>query len=85
MIERARMVKKDSIDYDHEETRPMCEGCESLYAGGRILTGWKCMAYASRPSMYVRANECPRNSRARRPAWQKVRVGQGRTSQGGNR
>lgn len=85
MIQRARMLKKDSIDYDHEENRHMCEGCSGLYAGGRILTGYKCTSYLTAPSMYVRANECPRNPRARRPGFVKVHVGQGKTKAGGNR
>lgn len=85
MRTRKSMMAKVKIDYDYEASRPMCIGCNKLFAGGRILTGYKCMAYLHRPSMYVRADECPMNPRIRPVVTGKVRVGQGRTKQGGNR
>jgi len=78
------ILRKETFDYEAELARPMCEGCNKLYAGGRILTGWKCTAYRTRPSLFVKADECPMNYR-RRQISKFVRVGQGRGSQGGNR
>jgi len=78
------MIRKQ-FDYEAELKRPMCQGCDKLYAGGRVLTGWICTMYAARmaPKMMREANECPHNYR-RRKAGGKVRVGQGKGRSGGN-
>jgi hypothetical protein len=82
MRTRASIDAKAKIDYKYEATRPMCEGCN--HTVGRTLTGYVCQAYKTKPSMYVRANECPCNSRLRPIVGGKVRAGQGKTKAGGN-
>lgn len=77
-------MNKSNIDYDHEETRPMCEGCNKA-TETTSFPGLKCNMFATKPSMYVRADECPANPRQRRPGFVKVRVGQGKGKAGGNR
>jgi len=66
-----RVQRKEVFDYEKEANRHMCEGCN------------KCI-YVTPPSVYVRANECPHNVKRRRIGG-KVRVGQGKGFQGGNR
>jgi len=86
MRTRASIMQKQKIDYDYEATRPMCEGCNKLHGGGRVMTGYICTMYNYVvPSMYLRANECPRNPRKRTGKVEKVHVGQGKTRAGGNR
>lgn len=79
------IIRKEKFDYQAELDRHMCEGCNKLYAGGRVLTGYHCTMYAARkaPKIMIDANECAHNYR-RRPIKKFVRVGQGRGSQGGN-
>jgi len=87
MRTRASIMAKQAIDYEYELTRHMCEGCNKVHGGGRTLTGYICTMWNAqvKPGMYVRANECPMNPRKRKVVTGKVRVGQGRTKQGGNR
>lgn len=82
MRTRKSIMAKVKVDYDYEASRPMCAGCNH---GGRVLIGTKCHMFATQPSMYVRANECPANPRIRPAGGAKLRVGQGKTKQGGNR
>jgi hypothetical protein len=70
MRTRTSIMNKGKIDYEYEASRPMCEGCEGC-------------VYAAKPSMYVRADKCPRNPRRRPPRGGKVRVGQQRNVWGG--
>lgn len=79
MRTRASMQRK-KIDYQYEADRHMCEGCDK-----RAIDIGDCLMYATTPSMYLRANECPRNPRKRPPIGSKIRVGQGKTRAGGNR
>lgn len=86
MRTRASMQKKQ-FDYEAELKRPMCQGCNKLYGGGRTLLGWVCTMYAARkaPKMMIEADECPHNYRRRRIVKGKIHVGQGKTRAGGNR
>jgi len=78
MRTRASMQRKQ-IDYEYEASRPMCEGCD------KQVTPGCCYMFKEIPGMYRRADECPRNPRKRPPIGSKIRVGQGKTKQGGNR
>jgi hypothetical protein len=69
-------MAKLHTDYEYEATRHMCEGCNKVHGGGRTLLGFVCTTYLVKPSMYVRANECPMNKRIRKQAGRKVLVGQ---------
>jgi len=82
----AKVRSKSGIDYEYEATRPMCEGCNKLHGGGRVMTGYVCTMYNySAPGMYVRADECPANARKRPAKYAKIHAGQGKTKAGGNR
>jgi len=85
MRTRASLQRKQ-FDYEAEMERHMCEGCNKVYAGGRVLTGYICTMYAARkaPKIMIEADECPHNYRRKRLGG-KVRVGQGKGYQGGNR
>jgi len=76
---------KVKIDYAYHAARHMCEGCNKLHGGGRVMTGYVCTAYQTQPSMYVRANQCPMNLRIKEAKSTKIHVGQGKTKAGGNR
>ena len=81
-----KVVRREQFDYEAELARHMCEGCNKAHGGGRTLLGYVCTMYNRvAPKMFRDANECPHNYRRRKLVVGKVRVGQGRTSQGGNR
>ena len=69
---------KTKIDYEHEATRHMCEGCNKVHGEGVTLLGYICTMWNAqvKPGMYLRANECPHNPRRRPLAGRKVLVGQ---------
>jgi len=74
---RARKsMQRIQFDYEAEMARPMCEGCNKVHGGGRVLTGYVCTMYNYRPPMmFIEADECPHNYRRKRLTG-KVRVGQ---------
>ena len=76
MRTRNSIMAKAKIDYDYEATRHMCEGCAKLWAGGRVLTGYVCTIFVTKPGLYLRANQCPMNKRIVPKGNVKVRVGQ---------
>ena len=80
-------MARTKIDYDHEATRHMCEGCNKVHGGGVTMLGYVCTMWnqQAKPGMYLRANECPANPRKRPEFTGKVHVGQGKTKAGGNR
>lgn len=81
-----KVIRREQFDYEAEEARHMCEGCNKVHGGGRTLTGYVCTMYNySPPSLFVKANECPHNYRRRKLVRGKVHVGQGKTKAGGNR
>lgn len=88
MRTRKSIMKQEKFDYEAELTRHMCEGCVSANKRADIHSNmnlrYVCNAYATAPSMYVRADECPRNPRRRQLIKGKVRVGQGKGRSGGN-
>lgn len=80
-----RIQRKEKFDYDAELARHMCAGCNKALGGGRTLMGYVCTMYNRQaPKIMREANECPQNYRRRRIGG-KVRVGQGKGFQGGNR
>ena len=97
MRTRKSIMKKEMFDYEAEENRPMCEGCNKLLdesehrffrvSDDKLIVGNYCGMYARKhaPKMMLDANECPQNYRRRRIIRGKVHVGQGKTKAGGNR
>lgn len=87
MRSRQSIMKTKRPDYEYEATRPMCAGCNKVHGEGVTLLGYVCTMWNAqvKPSMYLRADECPHNPRKRPPMNSKIRVGQGKTRQGGNR
>jgi hypothetical protein len=88
-------MQRKQFDYEAELARPMCQGCNKYNVEGvrfirisdeKLLVGNYCTMYAARkaPKIMIEADECPHNYRRRR-AGGKVRVGQGKGYQGGNR
>lgn len=62
---KTKQIKaKIRIDYKHEATRHMCEGCNKAVDS----TTFQCAMWNAGviPAMYVRANECPHNPRKRK-------------------
>lgn len=81
-----KVMRREQFDYEAEEARHMCEGCNKVHGGGRTMTGYVCTMYNYvAPKMFRDANECPHNYRRRKLVAGKVHVGQGKTKAGGNR
>lgn len=70
------MKMRETFDYEAEQARHMCAGCDKAHGGGRTMLGYVCTMYDRKaPKMMLDANECPHNYRRVR-AGGKVRQGQ---------
>jgi hypothetical protein len=69
-------MQRVQFDYEAEEARHMCAGCNKALGGGRTLLGYVCTMYNRKaPKIMVEADECPQNYR-RRKIGRRGRVGQ---------